>query len=116
HAFMLAALLELMQSGFRKEDLAWAIELADTLLARFEDREAGGFYFTSHDHEPLIVRTKPGHDSATPSSHGVAAHALITLRHWLGETRYIDAGERTVRAFATAMTRSPAGFCSLIVA
>ena len=116
HAFMLAALLELMQSGFRKHDLAWAIEIADTLLARFEDPQGGGFHFTSHDHEPLILRAKPGHDSATPSGNGVAARALISLGHWLGETRYIEAGERTVRAFATAMTRSSAGFCSLIVA
>ena len=39
HAFLLAALIELMQSGFRRSDLDWAIELADALLSRFEDRE-----------------------------------------------------------------------------
>ena len=60
HAFLLAALLELMQTAFRPRDLAWAIELADTLLERFEDRAAGGFFFTSHDHEALIHRAKPG--------------------------------------------------------
>ena len=26
----------------------------------------GGFFFTSHDHERLFHRTKPGHDNATP--------------------------------------------------
>ena len=34
----------------------WARSLADVLLARFEDREHGGFFFTSHDHEPLFHR------------------------------------------------------------
>jgi uncharacterized protein YyaL (SSP411 family) len=44
-----------MQAGFRREDLAFAVELADTLLARFEDREAGGFYFTAHDNLYLMI-------------------------------------------------------------
>src|SRR6185295_10624526 len=53
HAFLLAALVELMQSRFRIDDYAWARSLADLLLARFEDTERGGF-FTSHDHERLF--------------------------------------------------------------
>jgi len=56
YAFLLAALLELLQAEFRPADLTWAQALADVLLARFEDAEQGGFYFTSHDHEPLIHR------------------------------------------------------------
>jgi uncharacterized protein YyaL (SSP411 family) len=57
HAFLLDALLELMQAEFRAEDLALARALADAMLARFEDRNHGGFFFTSHDHEQLIQRT-----------------------------------------------------------
>ena len=49
-----------MQTRFRREDFDWARALADALLARFEDRERGGFFFTSHDHEKLFHRTKPG--------------------------------------------------------
>src|SRR3990170_3604287 len=64
YAFLLHALLETMQAEFRSEDLRLARSLADTLLARFEDRELGGFFFTSHDHERLILRPKPGHDNA----------------------------------------------------
>jgi uncharacterized protein YyaL (SSP411 family) len=75
HAFLLAALLELMQAEFRAEDLGFAIELADALLNRFEDRDAGGFFFTAHDHEVLIHRPKTGHDNATPAGNGVAAFA-----------------------------------------
>ena len=114
HAFLLAALLELMQAGFRHEDLAFAIELADTLLARFEDREAGGFFFTAHDHEALIHRPKPGHDNATPAGNGVAAFALQRLGHLLGETRYLTAAERTLRLYWPQMRRAPGGFGSLL--
>jgi len=116
HAFLLAALVELMQTSFRAADLQWAIELADALLARFEDRRDGGFFFTSHDHEPLIHRPKPGHDNATPSGNGVAAQALLTLGHWLGETRYLDAAQRCVRAFSREMAAQASGFSSLLVA
>ena len=43
HAFLLAALHELMQTRFRAADFAWARSIADLLLAQFEDREQGGF-------------------------------------------------------------------------
>jgi uncharacterized protein len=116
YAFLLAALIELLQTKFRPQDLAWAIELAEALLGRFEDRAAGGFFFTSHDHEALIHRAKPGHDNATPAGNGIAAQALLTLGHWLGEPRYVDAAERAVRAFARELAAEPSGFASLLVA
>ena len=47
HAFLLAALLEMMQTRFRRADFDWACALADVLLARFEDNERGGFWFTA---------------------------------------------------------------------
>ena len=59
HAFLLAALIELMQTRFRREDFDWARELADALLERFEDRERGGFFFTSHDHERCSTAPSP---------------------------------------------------------
>ena len=116
HAYLLAGMLELMQTAFRRQDLDWAIELAEALLERFEDRVHGGFFFTAHDHEPLIHRPKPGHDNATPSGNGIAAQALTTLGHWLGEPRYLDAAERAVRAFARELGDRPAGCASLLVA
>jgi uncharacterized protein len=116
HAYLLAALLELMQASFRSADLNWAIEIADTLLLRFEDEASGGFFFTSHDHEALLHRPKPAHDNATPAGNGIAAQALVTLGHWLGEPRYLDAAERTVRAFARELGERPSAVASLLVA
>jgi hypothetical protein len=116
YAFLLCALLELLQARFRTEDFAWARELADVLLREFEDPERGGFFFTSHDHERLFHRTKPGHDNATPSGNGTAAGALIVLGHLCGEPRYVAAGERAVRLFAPALAQSPGGCASLLAA
>jgi hypothetical protein len=116
HAFLLAALVETMQSRFRRDDYAWAIELADALLARFEDREHGGFWFTAHDHERLFHRTMPGHDNATPSGNGVAARALVALGHLAGEPRYLAAAERAVRRFGPSIAGSPGGYSTLLEA
>src|ERR1700676_4545400 len=116
HAFMLAALSELMQSTFVERDLHWAIDIAEALLERFEDRAGGGFFFTSHDHEPPIQRPKTGHDNATPSGNGIAAQALVTLGHWLGEPRYLDAAQRTVHAFAQELNAHASGFASMLAA
>ncbi|HEX8010510.1 MAG TPA: thioredoxin domain-containing protein [Casimicrobiaceae bacterium] len=116
HAYLLAALLELMQADFRRQDLDWAIATADALLTRFEDAASGGFFFTSHDHEALLHRPKPAHDSATAAGNGVAARALLALGHWLGEPRYLAAAERTLRAFASELRERPSGVASLLVA
>ncbi|HEY3328123.1 MAG TPA: thioredoxin domain-containing protein, partial [Novimethylophilus sp.] len=64
HAFLLDALLELLQAEHRRQDLLFAIDIAEALLARFEDTQSGGFFFTSHDHESLIQRPKAPHDNA----------------------------------------------------
>ncbi len=116
YAFLLDAVLEMLQVDFRGADLAFARVLADALLGRFEDAGAGGFFFTSHDHESLIHRPKPGHDNATPSGNGVAAFALARLGHLTGETRYLDAARRAVAAFYPAMERYPGGFAALSIA
>ncbi|HTS23952.1 MAG TPA: thioredoxin domain-containing protein [Casimicrobiaceae bacterium] len=116
HAYLLAALVELMQTQFRRQDLDWAIAIADTLIERFEDPANGGFFFTSHDHEPLIHRPKPGHDNATPAGNGVAARALVVLGHWLGEPRYLGAADRALHAFARELAERPAGMASLVFA
>jgi len=114
HAFLLAALLEMMQSEFRRADLDWAVELAEALLARFEDRQAGGFFFTAHDHEALIHRPKPGFDGATPAGNGVAATALQQLGHLLGEARYLEAARRTLLAFLPQLQQQPAEATALL--
>jgi uncharacterized protein YyaL (SSP411 family) len=116
HAYLLHALLELMQTRFRREDWDFAFAIADALIARFEDRERGGFWFTSHDHEALFHRTKPGRDGATPAGNRVAAQALIALGHLAGEARYIAAGERAVRLFAPAIAQNPGGHSTLLTA
>jgi hypothetical protein len=114
HAFLLDAVLELLQARWSTEHLQFAIWLADRLLAEFQDREAGGFFFTGTHHEALMHRSRPMADESLPSGNAVAALALNRLGHLLGETRYIDAAERTLRAAWPALEEFPHGHASML--
>ncbi len=116
HAFLLAALLEMLQAQFQSADLDFAVALGDALLQRFEDPAQGGFFFTSHDHERLILRLRSVHDNATPSGNGVAIAALLRLGHLTGDMRYLDAAERAARAFQVQLTNNPSACPSLLIA
>jgi len=116
YAFLVAALLELLQAGFTAADLEFAEQLAEVLLEQFEDPERGGFFFTARDHEALLHRPKPGHDNATPSGNGVAAWVLGRLAALTGEDRYARAAERTLELFYPAMRDRGGGHAQLCIA
>lgn len=112
YAFLLDALLELLQADYRSSDMQFAEEIAEAMIANFEAEE-GGFYFTAHRHETLIHRPKQAYDNATPNGNGIAAGALQRLGHLMGETRYLQAAQRTLQAFDHVIKRNPAATASL---
>jgi uncharacterized protein YyaL (SSP411 family) len=116
HALLIDAILALATVLFRSADLAFAAQLADALLERFEDREHGAFFFTAHDHEALIHRSRVFGDDAMPAGNAIAASALLRLGHLLGEPRYLVAAERTLRAAWTALNEQPLGHVHLATA
>jgi uncharacterized protein YyaL (SSP411 family) len=116
HAFLLDALLELLQARWDTAHLEFAIQIADLMLEHFEDRNVGAFFFTADDHETLIHRPKPLADEAVPSGNGIAAFVLQRLGFLLGDTRYLDAAERSLHASWRAINEYPHGHVSLLTA
>ena len=106
----------MLRVRWHARDLAWAITIADVLLARFEDRDGGGFFFTAHDAEKLPQRSKSFVDESLPSGNGLAARALLKLGHLVGEPRYLDAAERTLRAGWDALLDHPHACCEMLLA
>ncbi|HET6912506.1 MAG TPA: thioredoxin domain-containing protein [Rhodanobacteraceae bacterium] len=107
HAFLLDALVEFLQCRWRDEDLAWAIELADALLDKFEDSEHGGFRFSAAGHATPLQNPRTFTDEALPSGNGVAALGLLRLGHLLGEMRWLEAAERCLQAGSEALAKYP---------
>jgi len=116
YAFLVDAVLELLQARWNTDHLYFAIELADSLLEHFYDAADGAFYFTANDHEKLMHRPKPLADDATPSGNGTAAFALQRLGFLLGESRYLDAAEKTLKGAWPAIDEYPHGHVSLVTA
>jgi uncharacterized protein YyaL (SSP411 family) len=84
--------------------------LADLMITEFWDEEGGGFFFTSNDHEALIVRNKDFYDNATPSGNSVAADVLLRLAKITGEEKYERFAVATLRLAASQIRRHPQGF------
>jgi uncharacterized protein YyaL (SSP411 family) len=89
--------------------LALVTELTERMIADFS-AEGGAFYFTSHAHEALLVRSKEGHDGALPSPNALAARLCARLAQHLERDDLRQLAERTLEAFAATIERAPEAF------
>ncbi|MFZ1699980.1 MAG: thioredoxin domain-containing protein [Pyrinomonadaceae bacterium] len=103
-------LLELYRVSGEMRYLTEARRLADLMITEFWDEESGGFFFTSNDHEELIVRNKDFYDNATPSGNSVAADLLLRLAKLTGDDKYERFAVTTLRLAASQLRRHPQGF------
>jgi uncharacterized protein YyaL (SSP411 family) len=99
-------------------ELRWtehARRTADALIDLFLDSDAGGFFTTGHDAEPLIVRTKEIFDGATPSANAVAASALARLGAITGDDRLTDQARAVVDVFGPLLRQHPVAFAHTLL-
>jgi hypothetical protein len=103
-------LVELYQASGETRYLREAKRLADVMVTEFWDEESGGFYFTSNDHEELLMRTKDFTDNASPSGNSAAADVFLKLAKLLGDERYERFAVTVLRLTAPQIRRYPNGF------
>ncbi len=103
-------LIVLYQVSGDIDHLIEAGRLADLMITEFWDEENGGFFFTSNDHEELIVRNKDFYDNATPSGNSVASDVLLRLAKLTGQEKYERFAVTTLRIAASQVRRHPQGF------
>ena len=84
------------------------------ILERFLDKQRGGFFFTSEDHEELITRFKGAFDGSTPSGNSASVMALLRLHAYTGDERYFREAERTIKLFHEFMEKQPFAFSHLL--
>jgi uncharacterized protein len=114
YAYLLDAILELQQLRLRTDEMNFACELAQVMMQRFHDAQAGGFFFTADDHEQLIHRSKVFADDATPAGNGIAALALQRLGHLLGRPEWLAAAEGTLRAGWRGIEQRPQAHVAML--
>ena len=116
HAFLLEGLLVLYEATFEAEWYSAAVELAETLLAKFADPERGGFFTTASDHPHLLVRRQDLEDSPLPSGNSAAALGLLRLSRLSGEQRYEQAAGGILKRSGPVALRYPSAFGHLLQA
>ena len=116
YAFLVEAILEMHLITRDDKWLVAARRLTDDQIRMFNDEAAGGFFFTSHDHEELLSRTKNAWDSVLPSGNSVSIRNLIRLASMTGDPSYRALAEKTLTLFAPQMKRNPRGTSNLALA
>jgi uncharacterized protein len=107
YAFLLSGLIDLYEATLEPKHLDFAIELAETMLAKFYDAENGGFWQSAADSKDLILRVKDDYDGAEPSGNSVATLSLLKLGAITGRKIFTDAAEKTLRLFAHRLQNFP---------
>jgi uncharacterized protein YyaL (SSP411 family) len=116
HAFLLEALIALFEATCQERWLQQAVALADELIARFADREQGGFFSTAADSEALIVRRKDLDDSPIPSGSSSAAVGLLRLAQLTGNSDYERHALSALALVAEIAPRHPSAFGHMLQA
>jgi len=92
-------------------------EALDTTLEKlYEDKQHGGYFMTSGDHESLLAREKPAYDGAEPSGNSVQALNLLRLHELTTDDRYRQRAERALEAFGDRMAQAPAALSEMLLA
>jgi uncharacterized protein YyaL (SSP411 family) len=110
YANLADGLLELFQVSGDTRYLTEGRRLADAMIGEFWDQENGGFFFTSNNHEKLIVRNKDLTDNATPSGNSIAADVLLKLFHLTGKESYERYAVKILGIASVQAKRYPQGF------
>ena len=116
HAYLLEALLTLYEATFEPRWFAAAREIADATIERFADRERGGFFETSSDHERLVARRKDLEDNPIPAGNSSAAYGLLRLAALTGEASYERHAEGVLRLLGGIAPQHPQAFAHLLQA
>ncbi len=114
HAFLASALVDVFEATGERAMLTRAQALVAQLEARFRDAEGGGYFFTAHDHERLIVRGKNGSDGSLPAGNAVAAHVLLRLSHLTGDPAYRVRAEEILHLYHGAAAEHPFAYATYL--
>jgi len=107
YAFLLSGVVDLYEATLVPRHLDFAIELADTMLAKFYDAETGGFWQSTAGSTDLILRVKDDYDGAEPSGNSVATLSLLKLGAITGQKKIAEAAEKTLHLFAHRFQNFP---------
>ena len=114
YACMVNASIDIFETTSDPKYLQFAVNLANHLITHFWDDPTHGFFFTSDNHEKLIIRPKNNYDLSIPSGNSVAAHGLLILYHITQNKQFLEIAKKIIEAQAIAAAENPFAFGYLL--
>ena len=114
YSYFVSGLINLYEATFAVQWLKEAERLNQIMIEQFWDDANGSFFFTSKNHETLIVRSKTGYDGATPSGVSMAVHSLLRLDKLLNRPDFRQKVETTLDIYYQQIERSPSGSAQML--
>jgi uncharacterized protein YyaL (SSP411 family) len=116
YAFFIAGLLDLYETQHDPQWINAAVAYDRVLEKHFEDKEKGGFFMTSDDHEKLLAREKPIDDGAIPSGNAVTLQNLVRLEAFFADDQYRSRADKAFTAFTGSLQNHPAALAEMLLA
>jgi uncharacterized protein YyaL (SSP411 family) len=107
YAFLLSGVLELYQASLNDAHLRFAIDLAESMIAKFYDAADGGFWQSASGTSDLILRVKEDYDGAEPSGNSVAMLALLKLAAITDRKDFREPVEKSLKLFVERLEKMP---------
>ncbi len=114
YAYMANASIDMFENTSDSRYLTFATNLANYLIAHFWDNSTNGFFFTSDNHEKLIMRPKNNYDLSMPSGNSVAAYMLLKLHHLTQNKQFLEITKKIIESQATSAAENPFAFGYLL--
>ena len=114
YAYMANASIDMFEATSQPKYLVFAINLANYLLTHFWGDSINGFFFTSDNHEKLIIRPKNNYDLSMPSGNSVAAHVLLRLHHITQNTQFLEISKKIIESQVISAAENPFAFGYLL--
>ena len=114
YAYMANASIDIFETTSDPKYLQFAVNLANHLITHFWDDPTHGFFFTSDNHEKLIIRPKNNYDLSMPSGNSVAAHGLLILYYITQNKQFLEIAKKIIEAQAIAAAENPFAFGYLL--
>ncbi|MBL8794187.1 MAG: thioredoxin domain-containing protein [Planctomycetia bacterium] len=113
YAYLVHGLLNLHDATNDKKWLDASQALTDKMVELFEDKDRGGFFYTSHDHEKLFARGKDQYDGAQPGANSVAAKNLVRLWQKTNDDKYRTQAEKSLKNFSLSLKTAPTSMTTM---
>ena len=114
YAYMANASVDMFENTSQPKYLLFATNLANYLITHFWDDSTNGFFFTSDDHEKLIMRPKNNYDLSMPSGNSVAAYVLLKLYHITQNKQFLEIAKKIIESQAISAAENPFAFGYLL--